>query len=310
MTIYKPMIKEIITNPTNLPDIIVKWAEFSDAGYTGNLHDGLSVTTLIAPAYQRYLRNKFIGEVTVPLTSKLWAMLGTAIHTILENINDIDKYITETRFFGQFTTSLGDMQVHGQIDCFDRFNKTLYDFKVTSKYTVAGGKSKIEWEQQMNILAHLLREHGYEVEHLSIIGIFRDHMFKDKYEQQMPKEAIQEIKIPVWSREKTVAFIFERLKAHMQHTPCTDEEKWQDVTKYAVMKKGNKRAVKLFEVQSEAQQRAYALNDLNAVGAHYIEVRLGEPTRCERYCSVNQYCDAYKAYLIAKPTVEVGEGHD
>ena len=61
--------------------------------------------------------------------------------------------------------------------------------------------------------------------------------------------------------------------------------------KIAVMKKGRKSAVKLYDVdkREEAEFHAEQKND------HYIEERLGRYARCEgNFCGVNQFCNQWK----------------
>ena len=68
---------------------------------------------------------------------------------------------------------------------------------------------------------------------------------------------------------------------------CTEKERWRKDTAYAVIKKGGKRAIKLFDNEIDAS--IYA-NKNNAE----VEVRYGEDTRCLGYCPVNQFCSYYK----------------
>jgi hypothetical protein len=72
------MGREILTNKFNLPESLVNAALRDDHVTAGTL----SVTTLIDAPQVRYLRNKHDYEVDV--TDKLYAMVGTAMHTILE----------------------------------------------------------------------------------------------------------------------------------------------------------------------------------------------------------------------------------
>jgi hypothetical protein len=71
--------------------------------------------------------------------------------------------------------------------------------------------------------------------------------------------------------------------------PCTDEDIWAKPTKYAVIKKGNVRAIKLFEYKDEAEDLAATISGSR------IEVRPGVATRCQSYCPVSDYCVQWAA---------------
>ena len=72
--------------------------------------------------------------------------------------------------------------------------------------------------------------------------------------------------------------------------PCSDEERWLRASKWAVMKQGRKRAVKLYDNEREAQEH---LNTLG--GGHELEFRKGEPVRCLKYCPVATFCPQFQS---------------
>jgi hypothetical protein len=69
--------------------------------------------------------------------------------------------------------------------------------------------------------------------------------------------------------------------------PCTPEERWERPTRYALMKKGRKRAIKLYDTEEDA-------NGAVKEKDHYVEYRKGESVRCENYCPVKEFCNQYK----------------
>jgi len=81
--------------------------------------------------------------------------------------------------------------------------------------------------------------------------------------------------------------------------PCTPEERWDSPSKYAVMKNGVKRAVRLFDIQEEADQLATSKG-----AGHYVEVRKGESRRCRSYCLCRQFCNFYREN--AAPVIDAG----
>ena len=133
-----------------------------------------------------------------------------------------------------------------------------------------------------------------------------------------PKAPVQIVDIPVWKDEDVEAYIKERVKLHKKskllsdigdELPlCTDEERWKKPTKYAVMKKGAKRAVKLFDDLDTANT---VCAENNKEGSFYVEKRVGEAIRCTgNYCgsrrmvqSIQQrsYCQSrWRTFLSRK----------
>ena len=74
---------------------------------------------------------------------------------------------------------------------------------------------------------------------------------------------------------------------------CTEKERFNSGDKYAIMKKGNKRAVKLHDTLSSANAHLEYLQSTGD-GIYSIDIRKGTDTKCLEYCSVNIYCDYYK----------------
>jgi len=72
---------------------------------------------------------------------------------------------------------------------------------------------------------------------------------------------------------------------------CNQRDRWQDDDIYAIMKKGNKRAIKL--CTSEKQAKAFCKTNINK-DKLTIELRKSVPRRCENYCSVSHYCHYYR----------------
>jgi hypothetical protein len=97
-------------------------------------------------------------------------------------------------------------------------------------------------------------------------------------------------------------FIREKVAAYKQYDgaadddipPCSPDERWAKPTKYAVMKAGNKRAVRVMETMEEAEKLAADLGK-----NHYTETRPGESTRCMDYCSCCEFCNFFRGNVAA-----------
>ena len=71
---------------------------------------------------------------------------------------------------------------------------------------------------------------------------------------------------------------------------CTSAEMWEKPTKYAVMKKNRKRAIKLHDDLDEATAMAESLGQ-----DHFVETRVGELTRCKGdWCGVSAFCTQWQ----------------
>ena len=88
------------------------------------------------------------------------------------------------------------------------------------------------------------------------------------------------------------AFIINKIQQHKSedYPLCTMEERWNNGDKYAVMKKGRKKALRVFDNEKDAMIFQGTTDD-----KIYIEQRKGENKRCENYCKCVGWCQQYKA---------------
>ena len=270
-----------ITNKFNLPEVIVR--AVSNDPYDAGESD-ISVTRLISPVKQVHLQRLHGGELTEDASDRIWALLGSSVHAMLERAAGEDD-IVEERYFKE----VQGWNVSGQIDLISQ--GTLYDFKVSSAWS-ALGDPKPEWVQQLNLLNYLS---GGDIDKLAIILICRDwSKFRAMKGGDYPSSQVIEIPIEKWSREKTEKYLLERLTAHQRafngdSLPlCSKQERWAKDDVWAIMKKGRKSAVKLHSNEEDAEKHLESL-DKN----HSIELRVGEDVRCGNYCSVNQHCEQF-----------------
>lgn len=268
----------MLTNRMNLPDGIV--AAVTNDPYSRGESD-ISVTQLIAPAYQRKLRETV--EPIEDVSDRIWSLLGQATHTILERAYR-GKGDVEERLF----TNTNGWTVSGQYDVIE--DDVLMDYKITSVWSVKGD-TKVEWEQQLNLLRLLAFRNGKTIVGLRIIAILRDwSKAKAKVDSTYPQAQVVPVDIPMWTIEETEAYLHERVTAHQltNPPPCTPAERWQTETVYAVMKVGRKSAVKLHESPTLAQEHAAQLG-----AGHSVTTRPGGFRRCAEYCNVSHRCPQY-----------------
>lgn len=289
----------MITNKYNLPDAIYR-AIKADPYHKGE--SDFSVTELIQPARIRALTIKYRAEIEEDASDRIWSLLGQAVHSILERSNDSKKAISEKRYFAKF----GKYVVSAQIDSLDLDGGILSDYKVTSSWGfMANREPKPEWVQQLNMQLEILRRNSLDAKVLQIVGLLRDWQKREaKSSRDYPNFQVALLPIPVWSREETVEFIERRIQAHLSaevNLPfCSSEERWASPDRFAIIRGTNKRAVRVVESLTEAQDYVHNLGS-----GHRIEVRRGENRRCGGYCPVSSHCDWYQ-----KINRVVGVEHD
>lgn len=290
------------TNKYNLPDPVVTALTRDD--YTrGESH--ISVTQLIDSPRVRLLRDEYDHAIEEDVSENLWSVLGRAAHTVMEDTADGERYIAERRF----SMEVLGWTLSGAVDLCEWLPNgalKLWDYKVTSVWSVIFGK--IEWEYQLNCYAQLVCEElKAPVEEIEIIVIARDWVnSKARMDPNYPQCPIIRVPIKLWSAADRSEFIERRMAFHQeaefQHAtggdlpPCSPEERWQKETKYAVKKRGNKRAAKVYDIKEDAEAHVDSADI-----PMEIEVREGSCVRCEQnWCRVAEWCDQYQNELIAR----------
>lgn len=276
-----------LTNRHSLPSGVVE--AIRNDPYTGG--GDISVTRLLRPTQMHRLEVQHRDEIVEDAADRIWSLLGQCVHTVLERAYPAGRGIAEERLF---TTSHG-FTVSGQFDVLE--DRALTDFKVTSVWSVMSG-DHMDWERQLNLLRLMAmrkyQETGderYRVDKLQIVAILRDWSKHQLHRDDYPKAQSVVVPIPVWHLDLAQSYLDERVKAHLidDPVPCTDEERWAKPPVFALMKKGRKTAIKLYEARADAEA---ALKEKD----RYIVDRPGEYTRCESYCSVSKFCPQWQAF--------------
>ena len=295
-----------ITNKFGMPQPFVDFA-INDKYSKGKAD--ISVTSLIDSPKVRIMKDVYDEDVEIDAVDMVWALFGTAVHSVLEQSNPSKDIITEERLYSK----LNGWILSGALDRQEIINDvtTIIDYKVTSVWSVIYGK--IEWERQLNCYAWLCRNKHKLTQHkvgsLKICAILRDWNRRDADKKEnYPKAPIVFVDIPMWDEEATHKYISERLSLHQEaqvgydlnsELPlCSDEEMWKKNDTWAVKKKGQKRAIRVLDSEEEAIKY---MNWHNETDKAYIkktelelEFRGGEYTRCGNYCSVAEFCNQYK----------------
>lgn len=288
-----------ITNNHNLPQTLVNLAK-RDTYTRGSAR--ISVTELIGAPQIRLIRQEKQSEIVTDVSEMLWALLGRAMHSVVEQGAD-EQHIAEERLFAEvagWRLSGGiDLQILGSASDGGQ-EVALSDYKMTTAWAVMNPKP--DWERQLNCYAYLIEKtRGWTVTGLTINAIVRDWSRHEAERREgYPKIPLVVLPQTLWTPEAREAYVTERMKIHQdaerafdwgEPVPeCTDEERWFKPGKLAVMREGRVRALKLFETNEREQAEEYAKENKG-----YVEERRGENTRCESFCKVAPWCNQFKA---------------
>jgi len=280
------------TNKYNLPQPIVDLIVNDD--YSRGASD-ISITGLLSPPRQTVLARQHAEELTEDVSDCLYRLYGKLVHKMLE---DADRTaLTEERYFMPVEGLPGKTwTISGQVDRLLVKDKTLQDYKFVSCWKFKNGTPPAEYIAQVNMYLELLRYNKIMLDDAEIHAMFRDFSKLEALRNSdYPPIDYMIYPVEIWPREKVQEFIKERVILHQQALEelpeCTLDERWARATRYAVMKQGRMRAVKLYETVEAAEIHA------SKSSAFYVEHRPGVQTRCENYCLVAFKCSQYQNYL-------------
>jgi hypothetical protein len=285
-----------LTNKFGLPEVFVNLTKRSTYS-KGKAH--LSATELLNSPQIVQLKRKHWDELEEDVADKIFALFGTAMHSILEHGRSPGTIVEERLY-----VEVDGWNISGAIDLQEMHRSSIgiKDYKTTGAW--AAMQEKAEWEQQLNVYAYLVEVvKGMPIEDLGIVAIIRDWTRREAQTKEgYPEAPIKVIPIKLWTFEEREQFIKDRITLHSNahlsteigegYTPCTPAEMWETETVYAIKKIGGVRAKSLHSSLEEANQ---ALDELKK--GYELEVRKGERRRCKDYCQVNQFCEQYKVYL-------------
>lgn len=290
-----------LSNSYNLPQPLVD--AIANDSYNAPTDDrSISITTLFKPPRIVALERKHRDELTVDAIDSIWSLMGQSIHTILERANKSD--VVEKRLGADFN----GWYVNGQLDRFVMNQGLLMDWKTVSAWSIKASSKEDDWALQLNSYAWLLRRHGYEPKALQIVALIRDwHKREAERSIDYPQKQVEVIDIPMMPDAVIEAVIADRLELHSRAETdipdCTPADRWLKPPKFAVMKVGGKRAIKLFD--SEPEAKAWAEANRKPKETLFIDNRPGEAVRCKSYCAIGRA--GLCAQWIADP-LNVAEG--
>ena len=282
-----------ITNKLNLPqpfvDAVSKEYQYKNKQY--------SVTSLLKGTCQTLLERRHADEIEQDVSDMVWAIFGTAVHSILEKGQETQDQLKEN----WLAIDIGDYKLSGIFDLYDAKEKKVTDYKTGSIWKVQFDDFE-DYRKQLLIYAYMLRFIGFECDKGEIVMMLKDHSkSKATFDINYPQHPVvvktfnfsdENFKdIDLYIRNKFNEIKTLESVSDDELPPCTKEERWHRDDTYAVMKEGRKTAVKVCNSQEEANN--YIANN-NLDKKHYVEFREGKDSKCDEYCNACKWCKYWK----------------
>ena len=281
----------IVENSLDLPRPFVSAAE-SDYQYKPKRY---SVTAVMKGPREAILQRRHDDEITCDASEMIWAIFGTAVHSVLEQAEETESQLKENKIVVEMPNGY---ELSGIFDLYDDSTGTVTDYKTASCWKVKFGEFD-DWRKQVLCYCWMLRKLGFDAKRGEIVALLKDHSKTKAKIGEHPPTPVYRIgwdftdgdfeEIGDWLEER-----FEEIERCEQlpddELPvCAPEERWHRPGKYAVMKKGRKKAIRLYDDEVDAYDRAYMEGD-----GYYVEHRPGSDPKCEDYCSAAPFCSYYK----------------
>lgn len=286
-----------ITNNLNLPQPFVD-AVTDDYRYKDKRY---SVTSVLKGTCEAILQRRHQDEVVTDVADKVWLIFGKAVHSILENSNETPEQLKENWLAVDMPNGY---TLSGIFDLYDDKTGTVTDYKTASVWKAVYD----EWEdyrKQLLIYCWMLQQIGFDAKRGQIVAMLKDHSkSKAKFDKSYPQYPVvikewefteeEFVEVEKWLNQKFREIEWYEDLEDSKLECCTPEERWAKPTKWAVMKKGRKSAVRLYEVKGDAYQRAAGENRNTKGEPYYVEERPGTDTKCTEYCSVCEFCPYWR----------------
>jgi hypothetical protein len=196
------------------------------------------------------------------------------------------------------TYEVEGITVTGKIDNYDMKHGVIGDYKTAQAIKVKIGDFN-DWYLQGMIYAWLLAKNKFPVNRCRFIALLKDHSKTDAMrDSQYPQAPVFIYEFPVTPQGlfKIGVYIRNKVEEYKRYLnmndndipACSPEERWERPPKFAVTKKGNKRAFRVFDRKEDADLLALTKGD-----NHYVEYRQGESIKCQSYCICRRFCNFY-----------------
>lgn len=252
-----------------------------------------SVTTLLKPVREIMLMRRHGDEIETDVSDMIWAIFGTAFHSVLERSSEAKHLLKEKSLQMKFS----DYTLSGRSDLYNTASGCVVDYKVCTAFKVLK-KDFEDYRLQGLMYALMLRNMGYKVRKAQFILVLRDwQKNKAKFDKAYPQSQVfvKEFKftdadfefITKWIIDKFAEIEIAEKLADDALPECTVVDRWNSGQMFAVMKKGRKAALRVLSSKEEAEKYQEAHD------GDFIQERQGEDKKCKEYCSCCRFCSYY-----------------
>lgn len=267
-----------VTNKMGLPKALVDAVQKHE-----HKKGNFSVTQLLKGSTEIAIEMMHGAKLEMDVSDMVNMLLGTAVHKLLEEQPQegvLNEFYMEVPIFGTLTVS-------GTADVIDKTIEEIADYKTCSSWKVIF-KDYDDWKEQGKGYCYLwYRLTGLLYKKFKIVAVIKDwsptEAMRDSNYPQKPIVSIRfefdEAEI-YGVAERWQIKIEEVLKKMLSedYGCCSEKERWAKPATYALMKKGRKSAIKLYDNEDDAKMAKGDDENL------YIEYRKGEDTKCDKYC--------------------------
>lgn len=280
-----------ITNKLNLPqpfvDAVTKEYQYKDKQY--------SVTSILKDVREILLTRRHNNEIEQDVADMIWLIFGTAVHKVLEDSQEEETEFKEEHFVEEVENGY---KLSGQADLYNAKEKMVTDYKTCSVWKITYDDWD-DYKKQLLMYGWAFRKMGFPVEKGQIVAVVKDHSkTKAKVDSNYPQYPVYKkvFKFTDKDFEEIEMFIKEKFKEISKYEDvsddelplCSEESRWNDGDKYAVKKKGNKRALRVYDTLEDAETHLKQDENLE------LEIRKGEDKKCLEYCSCCEFCNYWK----------------
>lgn len=302
-----------ITNKLNLPqpfvDAVTREYQYKDKQY--------SVTTILKDLREILLTRRHNDEIEQDVADMIWLIFGTAVHKVLEDSKEEETEFKEEHFVEEVENGY---KLSGQADLYNAKEKMITDYKTCSVWKVIYNDWD-DYRKQLLMYAWAFKKMGFEVEKGQIVAVIKDHSkTKAKIDSSYPQYPVYKKVFEFTDKdfEEIEIFIKDKFKEISKYENvsddelpiCSPENRFNEGNKYAVKKKTNKRALKVYDNLEEAEKHLSQLEykvmdkktgEIEEIRNDYeIETREGEDKKCKDYCSCCNFCSYYKEKYLNK----------
>lgn len=282
-----------ITNRLGLPQPFVSAVE-REYEYTPKRY---SVTAILKGAREAILQRRHDSEIESDVSEMVWAIFGTAVHSILEGAQETPEQIKENKLVAKMPNGY---ELSGIFDLYDDATGTVTDYKTASVWKVSLGEFE-DWRMQTLIYCWMLREIGFDARRGQIVALLKDHSKAKAKTGEHPPLPVFEIGWDFTDKDfvEATQYIYGRFAqiAEAEQLPdrelpmCSEAERWSRGEAWAAKKKGGKRAMKLFKTEDYGEEAEHRAREYAAVNGYIVEHRPGIDAKCLDYCSAAPFCD-------------------